>query len=181
MILFKKLDIGCGKSKKSGYIGIDILDFPCVDVIHDLNKYPYPFKDNQIDEVWMDQVLEHLENPIKVVEEIYRICKKGAKVIIGVPYFRSFYSVIDPTHKNFFSVDWFQYFNPYHILNKKYGYTKAKFIIEKIEFDKEFKINIGIIHGLIKRIANKNPNFYERSLSHLYPLNSLTFYLKVIK
>lgn len=177
----KRVDLGCGKSKKKDFIGVDRLDFPCVDIKHDLDKFPYPFQDNEIDEIWMDQVLEHLQEPIRAIEEIYRICKNGASVVIGVPYFRSFYAVYDPTHKNFFGVDWFQYFNPENILFKKYNYSKAKFSIERIKFDREFKKNLSFFHKLMIKIAEKRLNFYEKNLSHLYPLNSLTFYLKVIK
>jgi len=42
----KKLHLGCGKIIKEGYVNLDIQKLPGVDVIHDLNKFPYPFKDN---------------------------------------------------------------------------------------------------------------------------------------
>lgn len=38
-----KIDIGCGNSKRSGYIGLDCLKLPDVDIVHDLNTFPYPF------------------------------------------------------------------------------------------------------------------------------------------
>lgn len=177
-----KLDIGCGKSKKAGYVGVDILSFPGVDVIHDLNIFPYPFQDNSVDEIWMDQVLEHLENPIKIVEELYRICKNSATIIIGVPYFRSFYSVIDPTHRNFFGVFWFDYFDPGKEFFSKYNYTHAKLNIDKIEFNREFKNRrLNFLGKLMVNLAEKYPHFYESRISHLYPMHSLTFYLSVIK
>ena len=56
-----KIDFGCGKSKKDGFIGVDILKLDEVDVVHDLNKKPYPFKDNVATEIYMDNVLEHLD------------------------------------------------------------------------------------------------------------------------
>ena len=131
----------------------------------------------------MNQVLEHVDNPLKIVEEIHRICKNGAKVTIGVPYFRSFYSIIDPTHRNFFGVSWFNYFDPGHVFNQKYSYSHAKFKINKIEFDREFKeANSGsLFHNILVKLAEKRPQTYETRLSHLFPLNSLTFYLTVIK
>ncbi len=175
-----KLDIGCGSSKKAGYIGVDKLSLPGVDIRHDLNIFPYPFEDGSIDEIWMDQVLEHLNEPLKVVEEIYRICKDGALITVGVPYFRSFYSVIDPTHKNFFSTYWFAYFDPDHRFNERYQYSQAKFKVKRIEFDREF-VKKGLLHKIINRFAEKYPEFYEARISHIFPLNSLTFYLQVIK
>lgn len=176
-----KIDFGCGSSKKKGYIGVDILDLSEVDIVHDLNCMPYPFSDSEIDEIWMDQVLEHVNDPVRVVEELFRICKNGATLTIGVPYFRSFYSVIDPTHKNFFGVNWFSYFDPTSIYSQKYSYSKAQFSVLNIEFDREWKINSKIIHRLFIKMANKRPQKYEQIISHLYPLNSITFHLQCLK
>ena len=176
-----KLDLGCGKSKRKGFLGVDIKNFPSVDIIHNLNQFPYPFKDNEVGEVRMDQVLEHLEDPIKTMEEIYRISRNDAKLTICVPYFRSFYAFIDPTHKNFFGIHWFDYFDPTHKFFKKFHYSNAKLKLLKVVFDMEFMHDLGIIHRIVKKIANKKPNFYEQKLSHLYPLNTLTYFLKVIK
>jgi len=178
-----RLDLGCGNTKKEGFTGVDILPLDSVDIRHDLNSFPYPFEENSIEEIWMDQVLEHMENPMKVLEEIYRISKNKAKVTIGVPYFRSFYAVIDPTHKNFFGVYWFNYFDPNHAFSSKYSYSPVKFNVKEIRFDREWnfrKFSFGF-HKILVILANKKPYFYERRLSHLFPLNSLTFTLEIIK
>jgi len=175
-----KLDIGCGISKKVGFIGVDKLLLPGVDIRHDLNTFPYPFKDKSIDEIWMDQTLEHLSDPVRVIEELYRICKNGALITVGVPYFRSFYSVIDPTHKNFFSTYWFNYFDPSHPFCQRYQYSQVRFKIKNIIFDREF-LKKKFFHKMLIKFANRYPNFYEAKISHLLPLNSLTFYLEVQK
>ena len=175
-----KLDIGCGISKKNNYLGVDKLSLPGVDYVHDLDTFPYPFKDNSVDEIWMDQVLEHLNDPVKVVEELFRICKDKTKIVIGVPYFRSFYSTIDPTHKNFFGTYWFNYFDPRHNFSKRYQYSTSLFLINRIEFDREF-LHKNLFHYLAVKFANRFPHLYEEKISHLYPLNSLTFYLEVFK
>jgi SAM-dependent methyltransferase len=177
----KKLDIGCGKRKKEGFIGLDLLDFPGVDVHHDLNVFPYPFTDSEFDEIWADQVLEHLQDPLKAVEEIWRISKHSAIVHIGVPYFRSRYATIDPTHKNFFGVQWFDYFDPQKEFFKVYGYSSSTLQIVNIEFCREAKPIMSWIQRLFVRGANSHPYFYEAYLSHLIPLSSLTYTLKVLK
>lgn len=117
---------------------------PGVDIVHDLTTHPCPFTDGEIDEIWMDNVLEHLPNPLKVVEELHRICKSGAKVYIEVPYFRSFYAVIAPTHVNFFSVWRFNYFDPSHPFHAKYQYSKAQFKVDKIEFNSKRKTDNSV-------------------------------------
>ena len=177
-----KLDLGCGRAKRAGFLGVDSLELPGVDVCHDLNLFPYPFADSQFDEIWLDQVLEHLGDPLRVMEEVYRICGNGAHVTVGVPYFRSRYAVIDPTHRNFFGVDWFSYFDPRHPFQEKYRYSSARFRVDRIEFDREFKQGRpGLLHRMLIRLAESRPESYELRLSHLLPLNSLTFYLTAIK
>lgn len=178
-----KIDFGCGGSKKPGFIGVDILQLDGVDIVHNLTSFPYPFEDNSVDEIWLDNVLEHIPNPMRVVEELWRISKGGTKLTIAVPYCRSHWATIDPTHVNFFGVNWFNYFDPSHPFQQKMQYSKATFKVEKFVFDREWleKGETGIFHRLLLKFAQKNPDGYETKLSHILPLNSLTFYLTAIK
>lgn len=176
-----KIDFGCGKNKKSGFLGVDILKLEGVDIVHDLSITPYPFKNDIADEIWMDNVLEHINNPLKVIEELHRIGKNKCIINIAVPYFRSHYATIDPTHVNFFGINYFNYFNPDHFFCTGYEYSKARFRILSIEFDKEWIGNETIFHKILRKFANKYPQKYESRLSHILPLNSLKFTLEVIK
>ena len=97
----KILDLGCGKKKRPGTIGVDYSDRHDADVIHDLNVFPYPFESDSIDKVYLDNVLEHLDEPMRVMNEVHRITKTGGEVKVIVPYFRSVWAFIDPTHKTF--------------------------------------------------------------------------------
>ncbi len=58
----KKLNLGCGLNHREGYVNLDAVKLPGVDVVHDLNKMPYPFKTNQFDEIICQHLLEHLDN-----------------------------------------------------------------------------------------------------------------------
>ena len=80
----KILDLGCGKKKRPGAIGVDYSDRHNADVIHDLNVFPYPFESDSIDQVFLDNVLEHLDKPMRVMEEVQRITKLSL-----MTYFRS--------------------------------------------------------------------------------------------
>jgi SAM-dependent methyltransferase len=170
------LDLGCGNKKRTGTIGVDFNSRTDADIIHDLNVFPYPFDDCSIDMVYIDNTLEHLDNVIRVMEEIYRIVKPGGRVKVIVPYFRSLWAFIDPTHTHYFTVDSFSYYDPNHIICNRYDYTLARFGTEKIIF------NETLDNRLLKRpvvyLANKWPLRYERFLSHLIPLDDITFYLK---
>ena len=175
----KILDLGCGNRKRPGAIGLDLNPRSTADIVHDLNIFPYPFPDSEFDEIYVDNVLEHLENVIKVLEELHRIGKPGSLVKIIVPYFRARWAYIDPTHRHFFTVDSLSYFDPDHPHCQLYDYSLARFKVEKKVFNESLKN--GFIKRVIMYMANLRPGIYERFLSHLYPLDDITYYLKTIK
>jgi SAM-dependent methyltransferase len=172
----KILDLGCGSSKKENALGVDSNARVNPDVIHDLNVFPYPFENDSFGEIYMDNSLEHLNEVIPVIEEVYRILKPGGFVKIIVPYFRSLWAFGDITHKKFFTVRSMEMFDTYSPIAKKYDYTKARFIIEKIVFNENLKNRI--IKKIILKLANKWPLKYEVYFSHLYPLDDITYYLR---
>jgi predicted SAM-dependent methyltransferase len=179
----KVLDVGCGNRKRPGAIGIDMNPRTDADVVHNLDMFPYPFEDSSFDEIYVDNVLEHLQDVVKVMEELHRISKTGGLVKIIVPYFRAKWAFIDPTHRHFFTVDSFSYFDPGHIHNKLFNYSKATFNVERIIFNETIVLR-GIHYCLVtpvKWLANTWPSGYETFLSHLFPLDDLTFYLRTIK
>jgi predicted SAM-dependent methyltransferase len=103
--LLKVLDLGCGKKKRTGSIGVDHSNRHNADIIHDLNLFPYPFESDSIDQVYLDNILEHLDKPMRVMEEVHRITKSGGAVKVIVPYFRSNWAHIDPTHQTFYTFE----------------------------------------------------------------------------
>lgn len=120
-----RLDIGCGRKKREGFLGIDVCPASFADVLADPER-GLPFKENVISEVWMHHVFEHLGNPVAVMEEIWRVCRDGAKVEIRGPHFSTPYLVWgDPTHKRGLSLGTFEYFN-----GTWYG-ARVKFEVER--------------------------------------------------
>jgi SAM-dependent methyltransferase len=177
--MIKKLDLGCGKNKKENYIGIDISPDADADIIHDLNLFPYPFKNDEFDYINIDNVIEHLDNVVKVLEELHRISKNGANIRIVAPFFRSYYSYIDPTHKHFFSYRSFDYFDPKKDFHKKYKYSKCLFNVKKVVFDET--ITHGLPGKMLVWFANKYPILYETRISRIFILSTLNYYLETIK
>jgi hypothetical protein len=57
-----KLDIACGQAKKEGFIGVDIARLPGVDIVHDLEQFPWPFDDNSIEEARCSHYVEHTKD-----------------------------------------------------------------------------------------------------------------------
>ncbi len=171
----KLLDLGCGNRKFPGAIGIDNNPNTDADIIHDLNSMPYPFDDSFFDGIYADNIIEHLDDVVKVMEELSRISKAGATVKIIVPYFRARWAYIDPTHRHHFTVDSFSYFDSEHIHSKLYNYSQVRFKVKKVIFNE--KLQNGFLKSLIASIANRWPVRYEAYLSHLFPLDDMTFYL----
>ena len=172
----KILDLGCGNKKRPGAIGVDFNERTSADIIHNLNQFPYPFDDAAFDEIYLDNTLEHLDDVMRVMEECYRICKPNGIVKVIVPYFRSMWASIDPTHKHFFTVSSFAYFDPDDDICTRYVYTLARFKPEKIVF------NETLVNRWTKKIAIKLANRwltrYEYYFSHFYPLDDITYYLR---
>ncbi len=113
-----KLNLGSGSSNIDGFINLDILPLPNIDIICDLNKN-IPLQDNSVNEIYTSHTLEHIQNTVHLMEEIYRICKPNALVKIKVPYFKSIGAFKDPTHVSFFTEKTFEYFEKQRIVNKE--------------------------------------------------------------
>lgn len=120
------LDIGCGLNKREGAVGVDIALLPTVDVVHDINK-TLPFEDNSIEGIYIFHTLEHVDDFIHVMEELYRVCKSGAWIEIRVPHCSApAVAWGDPTHKRAFSLATFAPF--YEDSNLKH-YSNARFTV----------------------------------------------------
>lgn len=177
----KKLNLGCGKDYRDDCVNVDISDNVKKDVKIDLNKYPLPFADNEFDVVYCVDVLEHLENPAKALEEMYRICKNGAKVIIKAPHFSAQVAYSDLQHKNSFSV---QVLMDYTGESEYSFQTKVvfKILANKILFLRGYKY---FWNYLVERFANHSnftKNAYETTfLWSLFPAENVYFELEVIK
>lgn len=170
-----KLNIGAGKDIKTDYVNLDSVKLHGVDVVHNLDKFPWPFKDNYFDEVFASHVLEHLDSIIKPMEEIWRITKNKAKIVIEVPIFPSVGAMADPTHKSFYTYQTFNYFRPNDGLNY---YSKARFRIikRKIVFSKIFPFLTWFFN-----ISESMQKAYIYFLSFLVPAEVLKVELETIK
>ena len=97
-----KLNLGCGNKLLKGYINLDKFNYYKCDITHDLEKFPYPFKNDSVNEILLSHVLEHIgQQPdtfINIIKELYRICANNALIIINVPHPRHEDFLSDPTH-----------------------------------------------------------------------------------
>jgi len=175
-----KLNLGCGRDIRKGWINLDIKKRQGVDVVHDLNELPLPFDDNSFDFILCNDILEHIEY-IPLMDELHRILKKGGFLKIRVPHFTSSLNYGDPTHLNQFSSRTFSYFvreSDYTYLRNINFFSK---IITYIEFNNFGNIFLRFINTFLKRWVNKskrNQSIYENSFLRSIPARNIEILLK---
>lgn len=114
-----KLNLGCGRDIKEGWVNIDAhpindnVQFADLDVVNSL----WQFKDECTEEFLLSHTIEHLRYPLALFESIYRIAKPGALLTIKCPYGSSDDADEDPTHVRRMFLGSFSYFaKPTHYL-----------------------------------------------------------------
>jgi SAM-dependent methyltransferase len=105
-----RLDVACGSNKMPGFFGVDIAGKD-VDVTWDLEKFPWPFPDNSVDEIVCNHYIEHTKDLIAFMNELYRIMVPGGSALIRAPYYNSMRAWQDPTHTRAISEATFLYYN----------------------------------------------------------------------
>ncbi len=173
------LHIGPGKKTLKGAVTIDILSLPGVDIVHDLDIFPWPFKDSEFDVIFAHSVFEHLDDQIRVMEEMWRILKPQGRIIITVPHFRSTDAFTDSTHRHFFTTQSLDYFIEGKRLSH-YQYTTKKFTQKGFWYGWPQPSRNPIVR-LFKWYIAKYPKFYDSHLSLLFPMKIIIWELEVIK
>ncbi|MCC6694515.1 MAG: methyltransferase domain-containing protein [Candidatus Hydrogenedentes bacterium] len=132
----RRLNIGCGTDIRPGYFNVDRSALPGVDRQFDLATLPWPLPDAQFDEVLCDNILEHLWDCLGTMEEIWRVCRDGAKVHVRVPNWSSRWAWQDPTHVRPFTPEVFGFWDPDHgYCKQRPYYTPARFRVEAIVYE----------------------------------------------
>jgi len=115
-----KLNLGSGPNKMPGFVSVDRIAFPGVDVVVDLVKkkptvkylgeenkeqavsyVSWPWPDSSVSEVHCSHTLEHFDAMERVhfMNELFRVLKPGAKATVITPHWASCRAYGDPTHK----------------------------------------------------------------------------------
>ena len=168
------LNLGSGNKSFADAVNLDVTPRTNPDVVHDLNQTPWPFADNSFTEVRAYDVIEHLHDILKTMEEIHRICRAGASVQITVPHFSSGNAYTDPTHQHFFSVFSMDYFTEGH---PTAFYSPARFHVKQAQI----QFYPSLVNKLVWRLAKRYPQRYEQRWAWMFPAWYLFFELEVVK
>lgn len=121
----RRLNVGCGRDIKPGWINLDVAALPGVDVIADLEKCatdPLPLKTDSIDEFLLSHLIEHIANTLPLMQELHRVAKPNAKLVIRCPHGASDDAWEDPTHLRAYFTQSFGYFSQPYYWRADYGY-----------------------------------------------------------
>ena len=83
----KKINIGCGKKLREGYLNVDKSDQVGADKVLDIEE-GLPFEDNTFDEILSEHTLEHIrpEKWAFVLREIHRVAKPNCVFHLILPF-----------------------------------------------------------------------------------------------
>ncbi len=167
------LDIGCGQAKTPGAVGIDILPAPGVDIVHDLNALPWPVEANRFETIICSHVIEHLHDIVRVMNEIHRVGKPGARVKIITPHFSNLNSWEDPTHTRHLARRSFNFFDP----QNKHAYTTARLKTLRVELT----FGGGVWDLMGRTFYRCAPDLWEKQFSFIWRARNLIVELEVVK
>jgi SAM-dependent methyltransferase len=167
-----KLNLGSGNKPLEGHVNVDKNPAASrIDLVCDLDQHPWPFRTGSVQEVTMDQCLEHLVDHNRAMREIHRILVNGGTARISVPHFTWQFAYHDPTHRHFFGYHTFFYYA------RDCGYFDFKFSVCKVKMI--FGKRLSLWNYVLEPIFNRFPNVYEQSPLRIFP--ALTVNAKLTK
>ncbi|MFH1240356.1 MAG: methyltransferase domain-containing protein [Candidatus Diapherotrites archaeon] len=162
----KILHLGCGRNKLPKTIGIDIRDFPEVDVRVDLNS-DMPFGENSVDGIVSNHVLEHLDYS-HIMNESLRILKTGGISIMIVPHYTN-----HRAHMGEHKIQGFSWIAFEHFADKNHPFYGFEIMKNEILFGNKLNF-IGKLINSNKKITY----IYERFFSGIFPAVELAVIMK---
>jgi SAM-dependent methyltransferase len=124
-----KINLGCGRDYREGFLNIDYSRECRADVYLDLRYDTLPVKDGGTELVYASGVLEQLqanEELLHAMNEAHRVLKSGGKFEIVVPNAENSIAWQDPFDCRRFTPETFQYFikdsRPYKLYGSVYGF-----------------------------------------------------------
>jgi SAM-dependent methyltransferase len=120
-----RLNLGCGRSPLAGWVNVDSVALPGVDLVVDLDDVrarALPFPDASVDSFALSHVLEHIRNTLPLMEELHRVARPGATAVVRLPHGASDDAAEDPTHVRAYFPGSFGYFSQPYYWRADYGY-----------------------------------------------------------
>jgi SAM-dependent methyltransferase len=167
------LDVGCGGAKWPGAVGVDISPDTDADVVMNLDEFPYPLDSDAFDQILCQDVIEHVADPLRMMEELHRVGRPGARVHLRTPHFSSVLAYSDLTHRHYFSALGIR-----SLAEPRFGhYTGARFRLVHLRLDLWLPFRLLGIAWL----ANRFTVPYESYFAWRFPAMNIRAELEVLK
>lgn len=106
-----RLDFG-GERRRAHTLRLSSERAPGVQLVTQLSPH-LPFKDNSVDEIFLDRSLAHTDDFLGVMEEIWRISRPSTIIHLRLPHASSSWVISrDPRHSQHYTLETFNYFEP---------------------------------------------------------------------
>ena len=172
------LDIGCGHNKYPGSIGIDNNANTAADVLCDLDRTPYPFRDSQFDQIRATHVIEHVADVMATMKELHRLARPGGRIVLVTPHYTDFSSFCDPTHRWHLNSYSFRHFGEDHGGYDFYTSQKLREIRVHVRLLALWRyLGFELLVNLIPRFRL----FWEHYLCYIVRGKVITFEFEVLK
>jgi ubiquinone/menaquinone biosynthesis C-methylase UbiE len=179
------IEIGCGPNKKNfDAIGIDLIDFDCVDIVGDVFEVLSQIPNESVKNIYTYHFLEHIEDIDRLIKEMHRVlCQKG-KLFAVVPHFSNPFYYSDLTHKVTFGLYSFAYYSTNDLKRKVPNYQNDVLfeqdsirLIFKSYPPRYFRHAIKKSYEYIFNINMYMKEFYEENLTYIFPCYEISFIL----
>jgi SAM-dependent methyltransferase len=173
-MVIRKLDLGCGPRKRTGYIGADIYAFEGVDHVFDFSSEHWPLGKGSFDEIYCSHVIEHVLDLKNFLRNIHEVGSPNATVEILTPHYSWVDSWSDPTHVHHFSTRWCRSFLDGEYLSPMVG--KYQLVEEELVFTRS-------VRSWIPRfiVATLGLDTYERYYAWIFPAREVRTVLRIVK
>jgi len=181
-----QLELGCGNRKKDpDSIGIDLLDYDCVDIVGDVCDVLKVFPAESVDSIDAYSFIEHLSDISLLVTEMERVLKPNGRIVLQAPHFSNPHYYSDYTHRSFFGLYTLSYFSSNQPFKRKVPNYKRTNQLRLVSVDLLFKSSPPFyfrhfLKKVIQLIANScvyAKEFYEENLCFILPCYEIRYEL----
>ena len=146
----KRLNLGAGYDSRAGWVNVDVVKLPGIDVVHDLDDAPWPWDTASVDEIQAIDVFEHVNDPLVFMNESARVLKPEGVLRLRVPHWKDINAYSDPTHRRFCTEQTFDYWITGTEFYVKYG---AAYCEESVGFAKvKIELEQGNLIVVLRRL-----------------------------
>jgi SAM-dependent methyltransferase len=182
-----ELELGCGNRKRNQQaIGVDILDYPDVDIVGDVYEVLASFPIQSVDAVYSYHFIEHVPDVPKLISELARIVKPNGYVQFVAPHFSNPYFYSDLTHRSFFGLYTFCYLSSDSPFSRQVPTYQNNFLFSIEYVDLRFKsakpfyvrYALKSLIGKIFNSCNYMKELYEENFCYIFPCYEVSYRLK---